>query len=73
VDVVDDEHVGVAIDGAEPFMSPVSIGRDELVDEAVAREVQDAGIRLASSSLLTDGLGAGASAEPDPAMMNSGL
>ena len=56
VDVVDHEHVDLAIPVTELVHVAVLDGGDELVDEAVAGEVEDAQVGLALQQLLADGL-----------------
>ena len=68
VDVVDDQQVDVAVAMAELVHVAGLDGVDELVDEAVAGQIEDARRRLALEHLLADGLQQVRLAQPDAAV-----
>ena len=68
VDVVDHQHVDVAVAVAELVHVAVLDRVDELVDEAVARQIEDARVGVALEHLLADGLQQVRLAEPDAAV-----
>src|SRR5262245_63748394 len=56
LDVVDEEEVDVAIFGAKLRRSIVADGVDELVGEALRREVEQAKRGIEAGDLMTDGM-----------------
>ncbi len=74
MDVVDHQQVDVAVAIAElAACRRLDDGADELVDEAVAGEIEDAQIALALEDLLADGLEQVGLAETDAAVDEEGV